>query len=107
MKKKEIIEGNRLIAEFMKDYELITDKGVYLYPQKGFYVDELEYHSSWDWLMPVVEKISIDYSYYQSNDSKQWQVMIDVSNTNIVSENLIDAIYKAVVEFIKYNNKNG
>lgn len=37
-------DGNRLIAEFMENPQVIL-------------VDLLEYHSSWDWLMPVVDKL--------------------------------------------------
>jgi hypothetical protein len=44
----EIIEGNKLIAEFMNHEEDYDEHGVW---------QKLQYHSSWDWLMPVVEKI--------------------------------------------------
>ena len=48
-----ILEGNKLIAEFMgndyKNYETAVI-GV-ISPEKA------KYHSSWDWLMPVVSKI--------------------------------------------------
>ena len=58
MSEKEIIEGNKLIAEFMGikiiqsrygcNHPLVTCP----YPDYS----NLKYHSSWDWLMPVVEK---------------------------------------------------
>ena len=44
---EEIIEGNKLIAEFYGDISGITS-----YPDERY-----EFHSSWDWLMSVVEKI--------------------------------------------------
>lgn len=40
----DIIEGNRLIAEF-DGYDI--------------HMNGYQYHSSWDWLMPVVEKIHL------------------------------------------------
>ena len=81
MTDKEILDGNKLIAEFMgyntdelaeKDEEvryfchnhLINTSGIpdwnttdedwtsYLYP------DEMRFHSSWDWLIPVIGKIT-------------------------------------------------
>lgn len=65
MKDEQIIEGNKLIAEFMKiSYNKANMKLVW---KGGLLVDELEilYHSSWDWLMPVVEKIeSIKDDYH-------------------------------------------
>jgi hypothetical protein len=56
-----IEEGNKLIAEFMG---LKSEWKKYPNPQldrlevdKGTHWDEAKYHTSWDWLMPVVEKI--------------------------------------------------
>jgi hypothetical protein len=54
------MEDNKLIAEFMSikydadDETFHTNEG-----WKG--VDYLMYHTSWDWLMPVISKIVEDY----------------------------------------------
>jgi len=61
--KQEIIDGNRLIAEFMGashvvDGDLMYNKesqfycGLYACP-----VNQLLYHSSWDWQIPVWSKL--------------------------------------------------
>ena len=62
MKTNEILNGNKLIAEFMGlsyctkyQYEGWYKNHEHNYRICGF--DGLKYHSSWDWLMPVVEKI--------------------------------------------------
>jgi hypothetical protein len=75
MEKDLILEGNKLIAEFMgavpeqwypesKMYDL---SGIhYAYPTSGIYPDNVRHHSDqllkydsdWSWLMPVVEKIA-------------------------------------------------
>lgn len=49
-------QGNREIAEFMG---LLSGKPEYPYTKPNDVVNYREplYHSSWDWLMPVVEKI--------------------------------------------------
>jgi hypothetical protein len=58
MESKETIEsGNRLIAEFMEDH-----KTTYGIPANRLREDMIAYHSSWDWLMPVVEKIEKETS---------------------------------------------
>lgn len=62
MNKEQRIEFNKLIAEFMGGYDhggsfnFGADNDKYNLPQWADY-KELQYHSSWDWLMPVVEKI--------------------------------------------------
>lgn len=50
MNDQEIIEGNKLIAEFM-------GMGEKFLPMDYEHENGVRYHSSWDWLMPVVEKI--------------------------------------------------
>ena len=75
------------------------------------YVKNMGFHDSYDWLMPVVEKI---------NSFDKHGVVIHFNRTvisthfknkiNIISskkdESLINNTYKAVVEFIKWYNKN-
>ena len=93
-KQHDIQMGNILIAEFMglKEHE-----GSYYLPlyNSGDWVPdvELDYHTSWDWLMPVVQKIEQDCE----------GVPQDMLNISLYSD--INEVYKAVVEFIK-NQKN-
>ena len=57
----EIQEGNKIIAEFD---ELLRDKDAYADGTFGYrwkdnytyHLDQLQYHTSWDWLMPVWKK---------------------------------------------------
>jgi len=51
-------ETNKLIAEFM---ETKDDKDRYFHESSEYFFEacELEYHTSWDWLMPVVDKIDL------------------------------------------------
>ena len=103
-------ENNKLIAEFMG---LNIDNGV----QADYMEHELKYHESWNWLMPVVEKIEYIESITHGN---QFQVIIREeevgiydkhTQTHIVyipadGESKLTNTYKAVVEFIKEYNQN-
>ena len=95
-------KNNKLIAEFMGvyskengyDYTKIGNKGV-------------SYHKSWDWLMPVIEKIeSLGYTFeknYQRVD-KDWQSLIVKGNDILYqefNENSLQCSHYVVVEFIK------
>jgi hypothetical protein len=89
------MKENKLIAEFMGmsvgqdgwfDYEgVLGDNKCYL---------DLKFHESWDWLMPVVEKM---------NTTELWEEY-DISHlaTCLVSVD-INATYDAVVNFIRDN----
>jgi len=94
MTQEELHTDNKLIAEFM-GLDSFKDSLASLHQGKiNVDVDVYEqarYHSSWDWLMPVVQKIE-----------KQNELI----GAHILSTD-IDATYKAVVKFIKtYNNES-
>ena len=89
------MKENKLIAEFMGMQH--TDIGWYdndevLQLQDNTF-DDLEFHKSWDWLMPVVEKIE------QVHEGVPQELM------NVSLFSTIDDVYKAVVEFINQYNK--
>ena len=130
MTHEEILEGNKLIAEFMDgipDYAAYYGLGTKFlrgYTLKSDYVpaltyyssvDELKYHKDWNYLMPVVEKINKETgkivrmegyacditSTCNENPSKKPFKIFNHKNS------LIDATYTSVVEFIKwYNTQN-
>jgi uncharacterized protein YyaL (SSP411 family) len=83
------MENNKRIAEFM-DYENVDE----MFPFDG----ELHYHTSWDWLMPVAEKIMWDNDIEDNQCTNIAEALCDAK---------IDRVYDAVVEFIKeYNDDN-
>jgi hypothetical protein len=95
MTQEEIIHGNKLIAEFM-GLEYTTKKYWKIGDITGNnQLFELHYHTSWDWLMPVVEKCNaiIHHSKYVSNDLQRALCAVDIK-----------LIFLAVVEFIKWYN---
>ena len=57
--------------------------------------ENLQYHTSWDWLMPVVEKIK-DMQY-----TKEYEHRIDEIDNVLTCDLRIENLYAAVVEFIK------
>jgi len=114
---------NELIAEFMglvPEYWRLTPlhkRRLYWCIGKGGFgmtASELKYNTSWDWLMPVVEKINntkhptlnerIDVIIYRRtchiNDIQQ--IIIETTG-----KDMLECTYKAVVSFIKwYNQQN-
>ena len=75
--------------------------------------EHLNYHSSWNWLMPVVEKIIKDnmtdfYDEFDMCKSDTFFVTIGsdgaYSSHGISKNSLIEATWLAVVEFIKWYN---
>ena len=101
------MKDNKLIAEFMgavgtPKYNP-TEWDVYITgcldvdsddenAQHFYTPDEMKYHTSWDWLMPVAEKI-----YKQRGLDDEIILMIRDS----VAELNIESMYKVIVEYIK------
>lgn len=138
MKNEEIVEGNKLIAEFMC---MKNDDGTfyvniyggfpegtlhfinlpinYHWPMNGF--DSHKWNSSWDWLMPVVEKIEHLYedkhtlprfeinSHHSTFDIKDFECVCgsySSSPEKVKFNSKIEATWHVVVEFIKWYNDN-
>ena len=111
-------EGNKLIAEFMgiESYEA-NGYTNFVYEKNNHRTDvDLSYHDSWDWLMPVVEKIENVYTKkYKSGfivriEYKDIFVMtLDTSEELIIcdqSDSKLEGVYWTCVKFIKWYNKN-
>jgi len=127
------MENNKLIAEFMGvNPTILGDEITYeMYgvidciedgvdEQHFFLEEQLLFHTSWDWLMPVVEKIesfqdgedgdSMRGNLYNFRIEQYFVYILDGESMDVIIEmngdSKIDATYKAVVEFINEYNKN-
>ena len=118
---KEILDGNKLILLF-EGFEYVNDdteaypNGYYYNKEFGtFVLGELQYHESWDWLIPVIEKISKipipnaehrQDVYYPRTfgmiNEETGQPMFRFYCCSVFeAETLIEAAWLAVVDFIK------
>jgi len=93
--------NNKLIAEFMgctHPFNNVTDATLYNVSHGTFELSDLRYDVSWDWLMPVVQKIGDEYLNTPFDET--------YSHLTEGYENIwtIEDTYKAVVEFIKDQN---
>jgi len=104
METQEILESNKLIAEFMG---LVLDGTFYrgndylpfnfetYAKSKSVHEEQMSYHLSWDWLIPVVQKCM----------ELQPEGINDFYNDFIDSVLYLDKVYQAVIKFIKWYNK--
>lgn len=133
MNKEQILEGNKLICAFMGVKPKLIGNS-YVWSDSPFFsssnsieektmkaiVDYAKYHSSWDWLMTVVEKIE---SYLA--DDCNVEIGFNVCSICVIVGNYfegytendgfdilahgstrIEAVYNAVMEFITWYNGN-
>jgi len=97
-------EGNTLIAKFM---DCDCD------------VENLKYHSSWGYLMPVVEKINTHKFFYNDNaftvriDKRDVVIFCNIMRIKEIvhiswmsgKDTMLSMTYKAVINFIKWYNE--
>jgi len=114
MNREEIIEGNKLISEFMglRSFEDDRYGKMWTNPVDKGSCFTLQYHSSWDWLMPVVEKLeSLGYGFtvdpwgmevieYLSGEE---ELIIKIQKDE---ETKLEQYYYCVLETIKWYNSN-
>ena len=105
------MKNNKLIAEFM-GYIKYSEQHHDLYCEETGELGEfknLQYHTSWDWLMPVIEKIEndgldphgmIDNSL-RKNNQKRWRSIEDLHNVAVYLINIYNNEEKETTERIR------
>ena len=121
---KNIIENNKLIAEFMGVFDKILSTGnIHSWSDAPFYYtteDTREkvikniskyskYSKDWNWLMQIVDKIEnmgndvlITSNYVQITYNEGENFI----NLELKGNIMLETVYNACVEFIKWYNKN-
>ena len=103
--------NNKLIVEFLGYIDNgCSEEGFLIDPKTNYDVciDSLQFHTDWNWLMEVVEKIeSIGFTF---ETKKNW-ARITRKGENIIlrweeDKTKIEAVYNACIEFIKWYNEN-
>jgi len=104
MKKEEIIQNNKLIAEF--------DGRVNTMCHNNTTASPYDYEKSWDWLMPIIEKIEgLGFEVLIGRISCNINKILDRENpiASFVCGDIsrkIEIVYDTVIEFINWYNKN-
>ena len=114
MKNSEVInnhvENNTLIAKFMGAEHWIDSGDIQVYKLNNgncYSVNNLDYHKSWDWIMPVVSKFNEEpYKEYAEKhfQNADYNYILWVMGCTYVDYDL-NGVYKEVVKFIEYYNK--
>lgn len=107
MTQEQIIEGNKLIAEFMgvkmhneTHIEVVTNA----FGTGTSTIHPIEYHSSFDWLMPVVDKIR---DMHEINGIAIEEADLESADCHLLSLTIfasLDTVFHEVVQFITWFN---
>ena len=104
-KQQIIYENNILIARFMGG-EIDSNGIIQKSPKRaGFFCEGynangfLLYDDSWEWIMPVVEKIEKDFPEYTI---VIYEKITQIGEDDFIGETKLESVYKAVSYFV-YN----
>ena len=90
---KEIIEGNKLIAEFMTEEPEVLKRDL----KRAGTLESMQYHKSWDLLMPCIGKISNECEEPEELDGLKYALLSDD----------IETAWEFIVDRLKfYTNDN-
>ena len=116
-------ESNKLIAEFMgKSLQKsnfwssvlgYADEFIIINGKPKWSLSDIPYNLDWNWLMPVVDKIESisknEECAYNVQIEQCFCTIVENHNSNEIvdvdADTKIEAVYKAVVEFINWYNK--
>jgi hypothetical protein len=119
MEKSTVLNGNKLIAEFLESwYDTGLEPAYFVKNNEAYGLEDLIFHESWDWLMSVVEKIESIHDDFHGyfgchiisngctiSGTKLKPGVVNAYFDQIYSDTKIQSVWQAVVGFIKWYNK--
>jgi hypothetical protein len=96
-------EFNKLCAEFLG---IKKSQDLYVWNLLLFSEDELLFHSDWNWIMEVVEKIHYFKTLIISNNHCEVHFMIeDNMRINVCVRTTKEAVVEAIWQFLNWYNE--
>lgn len=107
MTDKEISDGSKLIAKIMGEtmkIEFPSNQSAYPCIKKDDRWAQTKYHSSWNWLMPVIKKCYLLEAPTSEGWSKYERIQNKINENNFYFDD-VAGVFSDVVTFITwYNN---
>ncbi len=108
MKHEEINNGNRLIEDLMGSTIKIDQEDVKDIPLAFLQLEDMKFHTSWKWLMPVVIKIEEDLGYSVIIENKVCKMLADNDITfEETADTKLEAVWSSIVSFLEWKKEQG
>lgn len=119
--KEEITEGNKLLADFMGDYfDTGLEPSYYIRYNKEYKLEDGQYHSSWDWMWPVIDKINgLGKAYSFATFKTYMSLTVEKSGNKMykdfsfthaeyitAEQTSKEAAFKLLTRFVKWHNEH-
>ncbi|NGP86727.1 hypothetical protein [Fodinibius halophilus] len=105
MTQEEINKGSRLIESIMGSTIKIKQEDVKDIPLAFLQPEDMKFHESWKWLMPVVVKIENDMGHTIVIKGTSCEVITkDGDSYSAEEETKLKAVWQAIVDFLDAEN---
>jgi len=101
MTQEEINKGSRLIEAIMGSTIKINQDDVKDIPLAFLQPEDMKFHESWKWLMPVVVKIEEDMGHTVLIERNKCKVTTDSGSYEAEEDTKLHAIWQAIVDFLE------
>lgn len=101
MTQEEANNGNRLIEDLMGSTIKIDQEDVKDIPLAFLAVEDMKFHESWKWLMPVVIKIEEDLGHSVLIQDKLCRITVDDDTVyEHEGDDKLGAVWRAVTKYL-------
>lgn len=101
MTQEEANNGNRLIEDLMGSTIKIEQEDVKDIPLAFLALEDMKFHESWKWLMPVVIKIEEELGHSVLIQDNLCRVIVDDDTSyEHDGDDKLDAVWRAVVKYL-------
>lgn len=105
MQQEDINKGSRLIENIMGSTIKIDQDDVKDIPLAFLSVEDMKFHQSWKWMMPVVIKIEEDLGYPVLIEGKRCKITADDTTFENEGDTKLDAIWHTIVDFLEWHEQ--
>jgi hypothetical protein len=106
MTHEEINNGNRRINKLMGKTIKIEQEDVKDIPLAFLAIEDMKFHLSWKWLMPVVIKIEEDLGYPVIIKEHTCRIDVDEDTSfETETDDKLESVWRTIVEFLEWNEE--
>lgn len=105
MTQEEINKGSRLIESIMGSTIKINQDDVKDIPLAFLQPEDMKFHESWKWMMPVVIKIEEEMGHTVVIAGNSCMVEVDEDTSfSAEGDTKLEAVWQAIVDFLEWEN---
>lgn len=106
MTQEEANNGNRLIEDLMGNTIKIKQEDVKDIPLAFLSIEDMKFHESWKWLMPVVIKVEQELGYSVLIRENTCRVEVDGETSfDSTEETKLQAVWQAIVDCLGWKKE--